>query len=61
MRQIEFKDLVNKTIKSIDNRCINSLTLYFTDGTSVELVSELSSVTSCGAIPGIFIEEETNG
>jgi len=58
MRQIENKDLVNKTIKSIDNRCINSLILHFTDGTFIELIAEESVALSCGSIPGIFIEDK---
>lgn len=58
MRKIEDKDLVNKTIKSIDVSSVNVLTLNFTDDTSVELVAEPEVYTQYGIIPGIFIDKD---
>jgi hypothetical protein len=56
MRKIRESDLVGKTIEKIDGRSVNVLTLYFTDGTHVELWAEDAINTSAGSIPGIFIE-----
>jgi hypothetical protein len=57
MRNIEDKDMVGKTVKSIDNSSVNVLKLTFTDGTSLELWAEDAIQTRFGNIPGIFVEE----
>ena len=57
MRNIEEKDLVGKTIKSIDASSVNVLKLTFTDDTKLELWAEQAVHTTCGDIPGIFAED----
>jgi hypothetical protein len=57
MRNIEEKDLVGKTIKSIDASSVNVLKLTFTDGTKLELWAEQAVHTNFGDIPGIFAED----
>ena len=57
MRQLEDKDMVGKTIKSIDNKSVNVVKIEFTDGTKLELWAEAAVYTSGGSIPGIFAED----
>ena len=54
MRKIEEKDLVGKTIKSIDTTSINVLKLTFADGTKLELWAEDEIHTQYGNIPCIL-------
>jgi hypothetical protein len=61
MRKANQTDLVGKTIQSIDNDSFNYLRLNFSDGTSLELWAEQAVHTSAGSIPGIFVEEDSNG
>jgi hypothetical protein len=61
MRKANQTDLVGKTIQSIDNDSFNYLRLNFSDGTSLELWAEQAVHTSVGSIPGIFVEEDSNG
>lgn len=56
MRKVTKQDLVGKTIKSIDNKCVNVLKLTFTDDSKLELWAE-DAVHSYGNIPGIFTLE----
>lgn len=57
MRTLEDKDLVGKTIKSINNSSVNVVKLEFTDGTKLELWAEGAVYTPMGVIPGIFAED----
>ena len=43
-----------KTIESVDNSAINSWTIKFTDGTSMEIQSEIMISTSAGSIAGMM-------
>ena len=62
MRNIESKDLVGKTISSIDNSAVNYLKIQFTDGTTLEFVAAYLELcaedavnTPNGSVPGIFV------
>lgn len=57
MRKVESSDLVGKTIKAIDNSASNCLTLSFTDGTTLELFTEIVVATIRGDIHGIFVSD----
>ena len=57
MRKVKDTDLVGKTVKSIDAVPANVLTLFFTDGTSLELWAEDAVYTEYGNIPGILVED----
>jgi len=57
MRQIEENDLVNKTIKSIDNSRVNVLRLNFSDGSFADLIADGAVVVYDHVIPGIFIDD----
>ena len=50
MRKIKDEELLGKTINSIDNSSVNMLKLNFTDGTSIELFSEVSGPLGLTAI-----------
>lgn len=56
-RQPEDKDLVGKTIISIDTTSANVLKMKFSDGTDLELWADDAISTEYGSIPGIFVEE----
>lgn len=58
MRNIEDKDLVGKTIKSIDATSVNSLVLFFEDDTSLCLTADVALLTQYGNIPGLFVSED---
>jgi hypothetical protein len=58
MRKIEKSDLEGKTIKSVDNRAINCVTLTFTDNSVLELTAEQAIATNAGFIPGIFVTSD---
>lgn len=60
MRKIKDKDMIGKTIKSIDNKSVNVLKIIFTDGTSLELWAEDAVHTAFGNISGIFVEDNSN-
>jgi len=51
-RKIENSDIVDKTIKHIVNTSGNVLVLYFTDGTKLELWTEV-----VGNIPRIYVDD----
>lgn len=57
MRKLEDKDMVGKTIESMENTAVNVVRLTFTDGTKLELWAEQAVYTSGGSIPGIFAED----
>lgn len=59
MRKPTDRDLLGKTIYTIDTKSTNVLRLNFTDGTSLELWAEMAVYTPCGSIPGIFVEDPT--
>lgn len=54
MRKIKSKDLVGKTIKSINSKAVNVLKLTFTDGTKLEIESEVIW-TPAGNLPTLGI------
>ena len=57
MRKLEDKDMVGKTIQSMENTAVNVVKLTFTDGTKLELWAEQAVYTAGGSIPGIFAED----
>jgi hypothetical protein len=57
LRKINRTDCVGKTIESINNDCVNVLTLIFTDKSTLELCAEDAVCVSAGTIPGIFVED----
>ena len=57
MRKLENNDLIGKTIESLDNSSVNVIRLKFTDGTTLELWSEIEIHTPHGDIPGFFVNK----
>jgi hypothetical protein len=58
-RKLRDADVKNKTLKGVENNAANTVILYFTDGTSLELWAENEIVTQFGSIPGIFVDDVT--
>lgn len=57
LRRIEDKDIVGKTVVSIDAGACNVVRLHFSDGTKLEMWAEDVVQTSYGNIPGILVED----
>lgn len=60
MRRIKDSDIVGKTIQSVENTCVNTMTLVFTDGSKLELEAEQTVRVGDSYIPGIFVSESSN-
>lgn len=60
MRRIKDSDIVGKTVKSIENTCVNTMTFFFEDGSKLELEAEQTVRIGDSYIPGIFVSESSN-
>lgn len=56
LRRIKESDVVGKTIKSVENTCVNTMTFFFEDGTKLEFEAEQTVRVGDSYIPGIFVE-----
>lgn len=56
-RKIKDSDLVGRTVKSVDNSCVNVVKLTFSDDSKLELWAETAISLESGDIPGIFVDE----
>ena len=55
------KAFKGKTVKSIDAFAINSVTFFFTDGTSVDLDTENVGYGIYGVVVGTYTKADTRG
>jgi hypothetical protein len=58
MRALEVKDLIGKTIREANTDAVNVVRLVFTDGTSLEIETDVAVSTPHGNIHGFFVSEE---